>query len=430
MPIILSPMVVLRAEPHYFKEYIAYNSRTWETVRVSPEQYEILKSLGTEPADEMNVFDRLKNCATDGALSGKDLVEKGILLYSSEPMPRALVPPLDVKPVVEGIQCLSAPSLVEMCITRRCNEACYHCNVSSRSHWAPELQPISFWVNMVDRCVEAGVLKVTITGGEPFIRKDFNVLLEKLAVSPISTAILTNGLAISDHQIDLLRQAKMSLGISLDGADARQHDAFRRTPGAFDRTVAVMKRLGSAGVCFTVSVTVHSGNIPQLPELIEIATEVRARAIVFGPMGGVGRGATPPAKQYQPSSHDVWSALENIIELAKHRTGRPDIIVARYDEREILEFQNGRIKLRRPPGLCKAGIFAFAIDEDGTVYPCLRALQSRLHPIGNATVTSVHELWRSREWSQFRNKRLPRVPCRIEAMEASQRENGALALLQ
>jgi MoaA/NifB/PqqE/SkfB family radical SAM enzyme len=426
MPIILSPMVVLRAEPHYFHEYIAYNSRTWETVRISPEQYEVLRLLASEPADEIDVFSRLENC---GTVSGKDLVEKGILIYASQPVPRASVPRRGAHPVVEGIQCLSAPSLVEMCITRRCNEACFHCNVSARSQSGPESQPISFWLGMVDRCVEAGVLKVTITGGEPFIRKDFDLLLEKLSRAPLSISILTNGLDISDHQIDVLQQANISLGISLDGADPHEHDAFRRTPGAFDRTVAVMKRLGDAGVCFTVSVTVHSGNLDQLPQLIDIATAVRARAIVFGPMGGVGRGATPPARQYHPSAHDVWSAMENIIELAKHRTGRPDIIVARYEEREIIEFQNGKIKLRRPPGLCKAGIFALAIDEDGIVYPCLRGLQSRIHPIGNAALSSLQELWHSHVWSQFRNNRLQRVPCRVEAIEASQRENAALAVL-
>ena len=425
----LSPAIVLRTEPHYFNSQVAFNPRTWETVHLSRAQYNILCSLSSRAVDESVVFAQLDDSHDPDDLPANDFVRKGLLVYTSSTLHPPPSRPVIEEPVAPGVQCLSFPSLVEMCITRRCNEVCHHCNVSSRSESAPELQPISFWLDVVDKCVEVGVLKITITGGEPFIRKDFDMLLEKLAQSPIATSILTNGLCISDHHIEVMKHAKMSLGVSLDGANAREHDEFRRTPGAFDRTIEVMRKLGKAGVCFTMTVTIHSQNLHDLPKFIAIATDLGANTLVFGPMGGVGRGATAPAQKYSAPATDVWKALEEVIGLAKQKKGGPDIIVANFEEHEVLDFQNGKIMSHRPPGLCKAGIFGLAIDEDGTVYPCLRGLQSHLHPIGTLTTQSIEDLWRSQLWSPFRNKKLPRVHCRVEAIEAAQQNRGVLNVI-
>jgi MoaA/NifB/PqqE/SkfB family radical SAM enzyme len=428
MLVTLSPAVVLRSEPHYFDSQVAFNTRTWETVHLSLAHYEVLRKLGNGAADESVVFAQWEESEDPNGPSAYSLIEKGILVYTSG----TLNPSSDRvrEPVAPGIQCLSVPSLVEMCITRRCNEVCYHCNVSSRSEHAPELQPISFWLGLLDQCVETGVFKVTITGGEPFIRKDFDVLLEKLARSPVVTSILTNGLCISDRHIEKIKQANMSLGVSLDGATAPEHDEFRRTPGAFARTLEVMRKLGKAGVCFTMTVTIHSQNLYDLPKFVAIATDVGANTLVFGPMGGVGRGATTPAQKYCAPATEVWKALEEVIGLAQQRKGRPEILVANFEEHEVLEFQNGKIMACRPPGLCKAGIFGLAVDEDGTVYPCLRGLQSRIHPIGTATTHTIADLWRAQSWAPFRNKKLPRVSCRVEAIEAAQHTgSGVLNVL-
>jgi MoaA/NifB/PqqE/SkfB family radical SAM enzyme len=395
---------------------------------LSHAHYQILGALSSHAEDETEVFARLNESHGPSDLPGSEFIKKGILVYTSGTLPRFSSPRVD-KPIAEGIQCLSAPSLVELCITRRCNQVCHHCNVSSRSESSPELQPISFWLDVLDECVEIGVFKVTLTGGEPFIRKDVDVLLEKLARSPIATSILTNGLCLADHHIEMMKHANMSLGVSLDGAKAQEHDAFRRTPGAFDRTLEVMRKLGKAGVCFTMAVTIHSQNINDLTKFIDIATEVGANTLVFGPMGGVGRGATTAAQKYYSPAADVWKALEEVIGLAKHKTTGPEIVVANYEEREVLEFQNGKIMSRRPPGLCKAGIFGLAVDEDGTVYPCLRGLQSRIHPIGKLTTHSIQELWRSQLWSPFRDKKLARVPCRVEAIEAAEQGRGVFKVL-
>jgi MoaA/NifB/PqqE/SkfB family radical SAM enzyme len=190
-----------------------------------------------------------------------------------------------------------------------------------------------------------------------------------------------------------------------------------------------MKKLGDAGICFTMTVTVHSQNIGDLPAFIEIGKFVGANTIVFGPMGGVGRGATAPAKKYHSPAAVVWNALEEIIGIGKEIQGGPMLVVANYQEREVLLLQNGKVMSRRHPGLCKAGIFALAIDEDGTVYPCLRGLQTRIHPIGSLNENSIGELWRSKRWACFRNKKMPLVPCRVEAIEEAQQHGKILNIL-
>lgn len=67
--------------------------------------------------------------------------------------------------------------------------------------------------------VKNGVTKIRLTGGEPLIRKDFPVILEKLASLPVELSITTNAVII-DKFIDVLKtNGVKSINVSLDSLD-------------------------------------------------------------------------------------------------------------------------------------------------------------------------------------------------------------------
>src|SRR5947209_15324161 len=68
-------------------------------------------------------------------------------------------------PIVAGLE-----------LTFRCNLACIHCYVNlpaaDRAEKARELTTEE-WFRVIDQCADAGVLWLTLTGGEPLLRPDF-----------------------------------------------------------------------------------------------------------------------------------------------------------------------------------------------------------------------------------------------------------------
>jgi cyclic pyranopterin phosphate synthase len=76
--------------------------------------------------------------------------------------------------------------------------------------------------------VKNGVTKIRLTGGEPLIRKDFPVILEKLATLPVELSITTNAVII-DKFIDVLKtNGVKSINVSLDSLDKEKFKHITR----------------------------------------------------------------------------------------------------------------------------------------------------------------------------------------------------------
>ena len=66
------------------------------------------------------------------------------------------------------------------------------------------------------------------------------------------------------------------MAISLDGADAATHDAFRGVAGSFARTIEIMQDAGRLELPLQVNTTITAANI--LNKLFDAYTEVRRRS--------------------------------------------------------------------------------------------------------------------------------------------------------
>ena len=51
---------------------------------------------------------------------------------------------------------------------------------------------------------------------------------------------------------------------------------------------------------------------------------------------------------------------------------------------------------------CMAGKNGLVVDDDGSVYGCMVAMQLKVHPIGSILENSLGEIWRSERWGIFR----------------------------
>src|ERR1700760_555785 len=98
---------------------------------------------------------------------------------------------------------LGVPLGVHLDVTFRCNERCVHCYLDHDDHGEMTLDEIK---RVLYQAASAGTLILTLSGGEPFLRKDFFDILAYARSLMFSVKIKTNGLLIGAEQAQRLRE--------------------------------------------------------------------------------------------------------------------------------------------------------------------------------------------------------------------------------
>jgi radical SAM protein with 4Fe4S-binding SPASM domain len=180
------------------------------------------------------------------------------------------------------------PSRVYLDVTNRCQLSCRHCCTSSGDRFSEELS-VEEILDVVDQVHRMGVSRLVLSGGEPLMRPELPMVLERAACAALDITLLTNGLLINDEWARKLAQWRVRVKVSLDGALAGTHD-YLRGPGTFDRTCNALTRLAAAGARdLTVHFTVHTMNLRELPLLPALLHSLGVRNVVVGTIKPSGR---------------------------------------------------------------------------------------------------------------------------------------------
>jgi GTP 3',8-cyclase len=117
-------------------------------------------------------------------------------------------------------------------VTDRCNFRCVYCmpkEVYGRDYaFLPRRELLTFEeIERVARVFAAlGVRKLRITGGEPLVRRDLEVLIGKLArIGPLDVTLTTNGALLAAKAAALAEAGLSRITVSLDSLD---DETFRR----------------------------------------------------------------------------------------------------------------------------------------------------------------------------------------------------------
>jgi len=112
-----------------------------------------------------------------------------------------------------------------------------------------------------------------LTGGDPLKRPDLLDLISyassrklPVALSPSATPLLTRA-----NLADLKSAGLRAMSLSVDGAGAEVHDAFRGIDGVFDRTLEAWDAAREIGLKVQINTTVARRNLDELPKIAEMA---------------------------------------------------------------------------------------------------------------------------------------------------------------
>jgi radical SAM protein len=172
-----------------------------------------------------------------------------------------------------------APMLVIWEVTQACDLACVHCRASAQSERNPRELTTEQGYRLLDEIRSFGEPLMVFTGGDPLKRPDLYELIRyavkiglRTNVTPSATPLLT------PEAIEAFKAAGVSrMAISLDGPDAPSHDDFRGIPGTFDRAMMALRHARDIGLDTQFQTTVTKRNMARLPEMAEIAKEVRTK---------------------------------------------------------------------------------------------------------------------------------------------------------
>jgi AdoMet-dependent heme synthase len=164
--------------------------------------------------------------------------------------------------------------LVAWEITRSCMLACKHCRAAA--HNGPYQGEFSTdeCMKVIDNLATMGTCIVILTGGEPMLREDIYEIARYGNSKGLRMVMAPCGMLLDEPACRKLIDAGIArISLSIDGATARSHDAFRGVPGAFDGIMRGMAAARASGLSFQVNTTVTRSNLAELPAIFKFAID-------------------------------------------------------------------------------------------------------------------------------------------------------------
>ncbi len=286
------------------------------------------------------------------------------------------------------------PRFVVWELTLRCNMRCAHCGSTAGSRRGDELSTEEA-LKLCDDLGALGCERLTLLGGEPFIREDWEAITARLQKNGVRVNVISNGWLTADPQlIQRIKAAGLTtLAISVDGYGPR-HDELRKRAGGFERILKSFRLAQAEGLKLGAVTTVTRLVMGDLERIYQMLLE-----------HGVGlwqiQLCTPQGRMQLddpilPTPQDVREVADFIIE--KKREGKiridPADNLGYYDSWELDQpfrsSQWGRMSFWNG---CQAGCQVMGVDANGDIKGCLSLPSVPEFIEGNIRQQSLAEIW-------------------------------------
>lgn len=285
---------------------------------------------------------------------------------------------------------LSAPLDVQIELTEKCNQKCFHCY----NYWRyseeigkNELNAQDFLL-IIKKLVTAGINSVTLTGGEPFLRPNLLFsILEYCDKNDIKASINSNATLIKNNDAGKIRDFGVThVLVSLLGME-NTHNAITNS-NTFKKACDGITALVGNNVKVSVNMAVSKLNFCEMRDVSKIAKD----------LGAITFCATPVVPSHQShknfllSGEECKQMLRTLLKIKDELQIRIDTLepIARClfneEEDEFVNFFGNRI--------CSAAVTTCAISSKGAVRPCIHADVE----FGNLLYENFFDIWEKMEF--------------------------------
>lgn len=259
-------------------------------------------------------------------------------------------------------------------VTQRCNLSCRFCysEGDDRNRLGdPSLEELRRALGLL---AALGCRRVTISGGEPFLRDDLaDVAFAARDAGMGEVVVLTNGLLVTGERLAPLAGAVSCVAIAFDGPTA-DSPAHLRGRQEFDRLASAVEDVRAAGMEARILPTLHAQNLDDLPRYARLAQILGATlsySLLTADACTLG---------------DLRLSADQLRALGKSSVGHG------LPGDDASGGPGPRLAARTS---CGAGVHTLSVAADGTVYPC-HMLHSRDLSMGNAFLDAPERVMGSR----------------------------------
>ncbi len=161
-------------------------------------------------------------------------------------------------------------------LTYRCPLRCSYC--SNPVDWARRRNELGTqdWLRVFREAEDLGVVQVNLTGGEPLLRDDLEVLIAGARELDLYTNLITSGIPLARERLAGLRAAGLdNVQISVQDVTADGSDRIAGTR-SFERKLEAGRWVKALGMPLTLNIVLHRQNLDRVGEMIALAETMRA----------------------------------------------------------------------------------------------------------------------------------------------------------
>lgn len=297
---------------------------------------------------------------------------------------------------------LSSPLWLLAELTYACPLQCPYC--SNPLDFAAHKNELSTedWLRVFREARALGAIQLGLSGGEPLVRRDLEVLITEAHKLGYYTNLITSGVGMDEDRIMTFKAAQLDhIQLSFQASSEGLNNLLAGTD-TFQHKLAMARAVKKHGYPMTLCFVLHRHNIDQIEQILELAIDLNADYV-----------------ELATTQYYGW-ALHNRDRLLPRREQleRAEAIVRQYQTR-----LKGKMKIYyvvpdyyedRPKACMKGwGNIFLTIAPDGVALPCHAARQLPGLILPNVRQNSIQWIWNeSSDFNLFRGQGWMKEPCR------------------
>ncbi|MBF0275176.1 MAG: radical SAM protein [Nitrospinae bacterium] len=261
------------------------------------------------------------------------------------------------------------PVCVGLHVTNRCNFNCIYCYGNYPEKHEEEIKTPQI-LRLIGELSAMGTSWLTISGGEPLLREDIELIVDEIKKQKLICSINTNA-SLIEKKIEVVKKIDY-ITLSIDGDEAA-NDANRGS-GTYKSIMKGIDCLQKNNISFDAVAVITKNNVGSIETLLELAEE-KGFCIEFNFLQDQDVKEQDHSN-FVLSDEEIKETLKKLIQYKKE--GRP-IFYALSSRQYALDWPvsyQEKILFRDVDGFspmeCSMGKLMCHIDVDGKVYPCIQ----------------------------------------------------------
>lgn len=257
-------------------------------------------------------------------------------------------------------------------LTARCNLNCRMCYIHMSEEEAQQYGrelTADEWIALGRDAVDAGMIYLLLTGGEPFLRPDFEEIYTALVQMGVMISINTNGTLVTPALVQCFKRHRPEqINVTLYGTSDASYGCLCGNPGAFSRAVHGIRMLHEAGLSVNLNTTITHLNLDDMEGLVAFAKEehlpIRMSSYTFPPLRN--HRTADPVHLTGEEMGRAAARFDRLTMTDEQLAGRRAYIRRCLEKETIAPADRPDSRI----STCMAGRGAFWISWNGKMYPC------------------------------------------------------------